>query len=85
MPCPLVCSYVPLAASACVDGVLLPLLAAGLVEALGMMMSKVQSCGGCCGEPGSRRRRERTLKTEMERYGMDMVLLRTKGVHKYIL
>lgn len=62
MPCPLACSYVPLAASACVDGVLLPLLAAGLVEALGMMMSKVQSGGGCCGEPGSQRRREKTLR-----------------------
>lgn len=40
-----VCAVFPM--SVCVEGVLLPLLAAELVEALGMTMSKDES-GGCC-------------------------------------
>lgn len=50
-PFPLAFSCMASPASARVDGVLLPLLAAGLVEALGMTMSKVASGGGCCWEP----------------------------------
>lgn len=48
---PLAFSYAAFPASVCVDNVPLPLLAAGLVEALGMTMSKVASGGGCCWEP----------------------------------
>lgn len=44
---PFVCVYVALPGSVRVEGVLLPLLAAEWVEALGITMSK-EASGGCC-------------------------------------